>query len=143
MFYRSFVNNDNSPPGAGWREATGRVEQQMHPYNKQLKPLARANRNAGNLSEVLLWQELKQSKLGVRFRRQTPIGNYIADFYCAEKNMVIEIDGWSHDDKYEYDKARDEYMESLGIHVLRISDIDVKKDMNNILIWIKHNIDMI
>ena len=115
----------------------------MHPYNKQLKNLARSNRKAGNLSEVLLWQELKQSKLGVRFHRQTPIGNYIADFYCKEKNMVIEIDGWSHDDKYEYDKARDEYMRSLGINVLRISDIDVKRDMNNILIWIKHNIDMI
>jgi len=115
----------------------------MYPYNKQLKNLAKTNRKAGNLSEVLLWQELKQSKLGVRFRRQTPIGNHIADFYCREKNLVIEIDGWSHDNKYEHDKARDEYMQSLGIHVLRISDTDVKKDMNNILIWIKHNIDMI
>jgi very-short-patch-repair endonuclease len=113
----------------------------MHDYNKQLKNLAKANRKAGNLSEVLLWNELKQRKMGVQFKRQRPIGNYIADFYCAEKNMVIEIDGWSHDNKYEYDKERDEYMKSLGIHVLRISDKDVKQDMNNILIWIKHNID--
>ena len=113
----------------------------MYPYNKQLKNLARANRKAGNLSEVLLWQELKHSKLGVRFSRQRPIGNYIADFYCAEKKLVLEIDGWSHDNKYEYDKSRDEYMKSLGIHVLRIYDIDVKRDMENILIWIKHNID--
>jgi len=113
----------------------------MHPYNKQLKNLARANRKAGNLSEALLWHELKNCNLGVRFRRQTPIGNYIADFYCKEKNMVIEIDGWSHDDKYEYDQERDEYMKSLGIFVLRIADIDVKRDMNNVLIWIKHNID--
>ena len=113
----------------------------MYSYNKQLKGLSRANRKTGNLSEVLLWQEIKQSKLGVRFTRQKPIGNYIADFYCREKKMVIEIDGWSHDDKYEYDKERDEYMRSLGIHVLRISDKDVKQDMSNILNWIKHNID--
>ena len=129
-------------PGRGGAKRRGGLKK-MYPYNKQLKNLAKSNRKAGNLSEVLLWQELKQSKLGVRFRRQTPIGNYIADFYCKEKNLVIEIDGWSHDNKYEHDKARDEYMQSLGIHVLRISDTDVKKDMNNILIWIKHNIDMI
>ena len=79
----------------------------------------------------------------MRFTRQRPIGNYIADFYCREKKLVIEIDGWSHDNKYEYDRERDKYMESLGIHVLRISDKDVKHDMQNILIWIKHNIDTI
>jgi len=119
------------------------VTDEMHPYNKQLKNLARANRKAGNLSEVLLWMELKGSKLGVRFRRQTPIGNYIADFYCAEKNMVIEIDGHSHDFKFEHDMERDEYMQSRGIYVLRISDIDVKRDMSGTLEWIKANIDLL
>ena len=113
----------------------------MYAYNKQLKNLSRANRKSGNLSEVLLWHELQQSKLGVRFIRQKPIGNYIADFYCREKKLVIEIDGWTHDNKYEYDKNRDEYMKNLGIHVLRISDKDVKQDMTNVLIWIKHNIE--
>ena len=113
----------------------------MFSYNKQLKTLARNNRNARNLSEVLLWHELQKSKLGVRFSRQRPIGNYIADFYCREKRLVIEIDGWSHDNKYEYDYERDEYMKSLGIRVLRISDKDVRHDMSNVLIWIKHNID--
>jgi len=113
----------------------------MYPYNKQLKDLARANRSAGNLSEVLLWRELQHCKMGVRFSRQRPIGNYIADFYCREKKLVIEIDGWSHDNKYEYDRARDEYMKSLGIYVLRIDDKDVKRDMSSVLTWIKINID--
>ena len=113
----------------------------MFVYNKNLIPLARANRRAGNLAEALLWHELKQNKLGASFVRQQTIGNYIADFYCREKKLVIEIDGSSHDNKYEYDKARDEYMKSLGMRVLRISDKDVRKDMSNILIWIKHNID--
>ena len=89
----------------------------------------------------MLWDELKQKKLGVSFVRQRPIGNYIADFYCREKRLVIEIDGSSHDNKFEYDKARDEYMEKIGIRVVRVSDKDVKKDMQNVLIWIKHNID--
>jgi len=113
----------------------------MYLYNNNLKNFARANRKAGNLPEALLWHELKQKKLGVSFTRQKPIGNYIADFYCLEKNLVIEIDGSSHDNKYEYDVVRDKYMESLGMRVLRISDKDVKHDMNNVLIWIKHNID--
>ncbi len=113
----------------------------MYAYNKQLKPLARANRKAGNLPEALLWCEIQRCKLGVRFIRQKPIGNYIADFYCREKKLVIEIDGSSHDNKYTHDKVRDEYMESLGIRVIRITDKDVKKDMQNVLIWIKHNID--
>ena len=113
----------------------------MEYHTKELKNFARVNRKAGNLSEALLWNELKQRKMGVQFKRQRPIGAYIADFYCKEKNMVIEIDGWSHDNKYEYDQERDEYIKSLGIFVLRISDIDVKRDMNNVLIWIKHNID--
>ena len=115
----------------------------MFSYNKQLKNLARVNRKAGNLPEALLWYELKQNKMGVSFVRQRPIGNYIADFYCRERKLVIEIDGSSHDNKYKYDKERDEYMQKLGIHVLRISDKDVKKDMSNVLIWIKHNIDNI
>ena len=115
----------------------------INPYNKKLKCLAKANRKNGNLSEVLLWNELKQSKTGVRFTKQKVIGDYIADFYCHEKNMVIEIDGSSHDNKYEYDKERDEYMKSLGIHVLRITDKDVYQDMENVLIWIKHNLDLI
>ena len=113
----------------------------MYPYNKQLKNLARANRKAGNLSEVLLWQELQHCKLGVRFSRQRPIGNYIADFYCREKKLVIEIDGWSHDNKYEHDKARDEYMKKIGIFVLRIEDKDVKHDINNVVNWIKQVVD--
>ena len=110
----------------------------MHKYNHKLNNFARANRHAGNLSEALLWNELKHSKLGYRFTKQKPIGNYIADFYCPEKNLVIEIDGWTHDNKYEYDKSRDEFMKTQGIYVLRIADIDVKRDMNGILYLIQY-----
>jgi very-short-patch-repair endonuclease len=112
----------------------------MYCYNKQLKNRARINRRAGFLSEVLLWAELKNCKLGTRFIRQKPIGNYIADFYCREHKLVIEIDGQSHNNRYEYDKQRDDYMKKLGLRIIRISDKEVKQDMANVLMWIKHNV---
>ncbi|MBQ8255451.1 MAG: DUF559 domain-containing protein [Alphaproteobacteria bacterium] len=110
-------------------------------YNKNLNKFARANRRAGVLSEALLWNELKRSALGVKFTKQKPIGNYIADFYCKELKLVIEIDGYTHNDKYEYDVGRDEYMRLLGITVLRIEDKDVKKNMGSVLEWIRFNIE--
>jgi very-short-patch-repair endonuclease len=88
-----------------------------------------------------LWNELKQSKLGFRFTKQKPIGNYIADFYCPEKKLVIEVDGWTHDNNVEYDAKRDAYMESEGIHVLRVADKDVKQDMYNVLLLIKYYLE--
>ena len=82
-------------------------------YQKNLNPLARKLRKAGNLSEVILWNELKKDKLGCRFLRQRPIGRYIVDFYCSSLNLAVEIDGVaSHDCKIEEDKKRQEEIES-------------------------------
>jgi len=101
------------------------------PYNLNLKQKAKELRRAGNLSEVLLWNELKNNKmLGYDFTRQQVIGNYIVDFHCPKLNLVIEIDGESHDFKGEYDKKRDEFLKSIGLEVLHFKDIDVKKSLN-------------
>ncbi|WP_406607004.1 endonuclease domain-containing protein, partial [Candidatus Infernicultor aquiphilus] len=62
--------------------------------------------------------------------RQQVIGNYIVDFHCPKLNLVIEIDGESHDFKGEYDKKRDEFLKSIGLEVLHFKDIDVKKSLN-------------
>lgn len=59
------------------------------PYNKKLIPLARELRANMTLSEVLLWQEIKNKQLGVRFSRQIPIDNFIVDFYCKELQLAI------------------------------------------------------
>ncbi|SRR3989339_683373 len=100
------------------------------PFNPQLKERAKALRRAGNLSEVLLWNQLKRGQFeGLDFDRQKIIGNYIVDFYCAEKNAVIEVDGSSHDDKAEYDAQRDAFLTGLGLHVIHILDKDVKQDI--------------
>ena len=73
-----------------------RMRTKIIPYNPKLKPLARKLRKNSTLSEILLWKQIKGKKLGCEFHRQVPINNYIVDFYCHELNLVIEIDGDSH-----------------------------------------------
>jgi very-short-patch-repair endonuclease len=102
-------------------------------YNPKLKPLSKELRGKGTLAEVLLWNQLKGSKmLGFRFLRQKPIGKYIVDFYCPNLKLVIEIDGDSHREKIESDQTRIKDLEALGLHVLRFLDRDVKQDMSNV-----------
>jgi very-short-patch-repair endonuclease len=104
------------------------------PFNSALKERAKALRKAGNLSEVLLWNQLKKGQFkGFDFDRQKIIGNYIVDFYCAEKQAVIEVDGSSHDDKAEYDAQRDAFLIGLGLCVIHILDVDVKQNLGGVL----------
>jgi very-short-patch-repair endonuclease len=78
--------------------------------------------------EVRLWGLLRRSPGGVRFRKQHPIGPYVADFYCPAAKLVIEIDGLIHDFTVEHDQKRDEYMRTLGLNILRIPASDVMAD---------------
>ena len=100
------------------------------PKNKLLKERAKELRKAGNLSEVIFWQIFKDKKrLGFDIDRQVIIGNYIVDFFIPELGLVFEIDGSSHDDKVEYDAERDAFMKDLKLEVVRILDVDVKKNI--------------
>jgi very-short-patch-repair endonuclease len=104
------------------------------PYNPKLKERARELRKAGNLSEVLFWKQVRNKQFkGFDFDRQKIIGNYIVDFYCANCNVVIEIDGSSHDEKMEYDAKRDAYLKSLGLTVIHIPVVDVMKNMDAVM----------
>lgn len=103
-------------------------------YNNNLKILSRKLRNESTLSEILLWNEVKEKKLkGYLFARQKPIGNFIVDFFCNKLKLVIEIDGNSHDCKYEEDMQRQIYLEKLGLNILRFEDKELKNDINNVL----------
>lgn len=87
-------------------------------------------------AERLLWSRLKMKQLsGYQFYRQKVIGNYIADFYCHKTKMVIKIDGGQHysEGKSLYDRNRDKYFESLGLTVLRFSNLEVLKNTDNVL----------
>jgi very-short-patch-repair endonuclease len=115
------------------------MKHKIIPYNPNLKALAKKLRQNMTLSEVLLWNELSGKKMhGFDFDRQRPIDNFIVDFYCKELNLAIEIDGNSHDYKYEEDLKRQKKLETLGVHFLRFMDMDIKKDMNNVLREIEH-----
>ncbi len=111
------------------------------PFNPALKERAKSLRKAGNLAEVLFWQQVKNKNfLGLDFDRQKIIGNYIVDFYCASCNLVIEIDGSSHDDKVEYDKQRDAFLEGLNLKVIHILDGDIKHSIEAVMQFLTNTI---
>jgi very-short-patch-repair endonuclease len=110
------------------------------PYNPALRDKAKALRKAGILHEALLWLQLKGEKLnGLDFDRQKIIGNYIVDFYCAEKAVVIEVDGSSHDSKQLEDAQRDEYLSSLELTVIRLLAKDVLQNLEGVVVFLKNH----
>ena len=82
---------------------------------------ARVLRREMTDSERRLWSRLRMEQLGVKFRRQHPLGNYIADFACLAPKLVVELDGSQHSDQVEYDAARDSFFSSQGFVVLRFA----------------------
>ncbi|MBI5739397.1 MAG: endonuclease domain-containing protein [Nitrospirae bacterium] len=111
-------------------------------YDPKLKHRSRELRKQGVFSEVLLWTYLKgRQMLGHQFMRQKPVGNYIVDFYCSKLQLVIEIDGESHNGRFDYDVDRQQFLESLGLTVLRFNDVDVKRDLESVVMAIERWID--
>jgi very-short-patch-repair endonuclease len=88
-----------------------------------------------SLPEILLWDELRRRPDGFKFRRQHPLGPYVADFYCAALKLVVEVDGSSHDcgEAQERDARRDAWMRVSGLRVLRFNGEDVFKDMDSVV----------
>lgn len=91
--------------------------------------------------EKHLWYDFLK-ELPITINRQKVIGNYIVDFYCAQKKIVIEIDGWQHYEKEGLikDRQRDEFLKSLGIKVLRYTNIELHKNFKNVCEDIRLNI---
>src|SRR5436190_14233366 len=90
------------------------------PYHPKLKELARQLRNNSTLSGVLLWNCLKGKQMRCYdFHRQQPLLNFIVDFFCHELMLAIEIDGDSHDHKFEQDVQRQKTLEEIGIRFIR------------------------
>jgi len=85
-------------------------------------------------TEKALWQRLRAKRLdGLKFRRQHPLGPFIADFYCAAHRLVVEIDGGIHETQAERDQARTEQFEAYGYRVIRFSNEQVKQDIEAVL----------
>ncbi|MCD6102212.1 MAG: endonuclease domain-containing protein [Candidatus Cloacimonetes bacterium] len=111
-------------------------------YTPKLKELARKLHKNMTLSEVLLWNQLKQKKMkGYDFHRQKPINNYIVDFFCPKLKLIIEIDGESHIYKGNEDVKRQKKLETLGFYFLRFKDIDIKRNIKDVLVSIENWIE--
>lgn len=110
------------------------------PYDPWLKVFARKLRNNSTQSEIILWKHIRRKAYGVEFHRQVPILNYIVDFYCHELKLAIEIDGHSHDFKFDYDKRRQSRLERYNITFLRFTDLEVKRELFNVLLKLEQQI---
>lgn len=93
-------------------------------------------------AENILWQYLRSDRMGVRFRFQYIIGDYIVDFVCLSCKLVIEIDGEYHnrEEQQAWDKARTEFLNANGFAVLRFTNDDVIYNLENTLNKIKLNL---
>ncbi len=117
------------------------MSRQINPNMTMLSKNLRKNMTK---AERKLWYEFFKD-LPININRQKVIGNYIVDFYCAEFNLVIELDGGQHyeNEGIEKDKIRDEYLENRGYKVLRYSNLDVLKNFSGVCEDILANLKML
>ena len=95
---------------------------------------ARYLRQEETKSERILWRKLRNRQLhGLKFRRQVPIGKYVADFVCVEKKIIIELDGYMHAWSKKKDEKRDYYLLQKRFRVIRFRNSQIKKNMNKVL----------
>ena len=106
-------------------------------HNKNIVPFAKELRKNMTKEERHLWYDFLRN-YSIKFTRQKVLGKYIADFYCAKANLVIELDGSQHyeDLGLQNDEKRTQYLEQYGIKVIRISNLDVLKDFEGVCQYI-------
>jgi very-short-patch-repair endonuclease len=88
--------------------------------------------------ERILWEYLRARKMvGLKFRRQHPLGPFIVDFICLSKKIIIEVDGGIHDERRDYDRQRDEWLQLQGFTVLRIKNEELEKNLEETLLRLR------
>jgi very-short-patch-repair endonuclease len=105
----------------------------------RLTKRAKALRKSMTKAERLLWSKLRNRQLGVKFRRQQPLGDYIVDFVCFEKKLIIEVDGSQHIDN-NFDVMRDNWLSEREFRVLRFWNNGVLSNIEGILEVIRQSI---
>jgi len=112
------------------------------PYNRKLVEIARENRKNPTQAEKQIWLRVLKSKQfeKYKFLRQKPLDNFIADFYCAELMLVIEVDGDSHVEQREYDMLRSEKLEEYGIKVIRYKNDEIMSNLDKVFNDLKERI---
>ena len=104
-----------------------------------LRKFAAENRRNMTPAEKALWQQLRGQQLGVKFLRQYIIGNYIVDFFCPSKQLIIEVDGKYHyaEDNQDFDNIRDTYLSLQGYKVLRFINEQVLCNIDQVIATIQ------
>jgi len=103
---------------------------------------ARFLRKKGTEAEKILWEELRNNNLGIKFRRQHPIGNFVVDFYAPKYKLAIELDGSVHEsnDAKEYDEMRTKVLMDMGIVLMRFWNSGIENHLSDVVIKIKKKI---
>ena len=111
--------------------------------SKEIFQYAEALRKNMTEAEKIIWERASKNQLGIRIRRQHPIWKFIADFYCHELKLIIEIDGGIHlrSENKEYDISRDISLNELGIEIIRFTNDQVINDTKRIIGEIKRTIE--
>ena len=105
----------------------------MRSTSKAVVKVARGLRREMSPPEVLLWQRLRSRPAGVKFRRQHPVGRFVADFYAPDARVIVEVDGLAHDARVERDAGRDEWLRGQGFAVVRVAAVDVLRDVDAVV----------
>jgi very-short-patch-repair endonuclease len=115
----------------------------MFPYNPKLKQRAREMRTKATAQENKLWYEFLRAH-PFPFLRQKPISNYIVDFLCQSKKLVIEVDGGQHysEEGKEYDAIRTNLLEGFGLHVMRFTNAEIDTSFHEVCKTIQQYLDM-
>lgn len=94
-------------------------------------------------AEMILWSYLKSGIMGFKFRRQHPIGNYVADFYCHKVKLVVEVDGLIHckPEAQENDRLREQNLINLAYHIFRVSNDEIYSDVARVLEKLEIKVD--
>jgi very-short-patch-repair endonuclease len=120
--------------------AIGEARRGQMPRPPRSNPKTRTHaielRKESTPAERKLWAVIRNDQLGVNFRRQHAVGNYIPDFVCIEKKLIIELDGSQHLEQEEYDNERTKYLESLGYKVIRFWNNDVTNNIDGVILAI-------
>jgi very-short-patch-repair endonuclease len=109
----------------------------------ELEQAARDLRNQLTPAESKLWEALQHRQLaGLKFRCQHPVGQFILDFYCSAKKLVVEVDGTIHEQQKEYDLARTAQLNEFGYQVLRFTNAEVMNNLPDVLDRIRQAVEV-
>ena len=119
--------------GDGWRILHVMSDRDYPKVSKRVRRYAKQNRNEPTKAESILWKRLNASQIGFKFSQQIVIGNYITDFCCRSRKLVIELDGDSHERTPEEDQARDEFLVRQNYQVIRIPNSEIYDHLDEVV----------